>query len=285
LERKAALNLTTKETNKVQRGIYYFSATLVVIIGLILFFMPEQTETYFAWEIAVPLTAAFLGAAYLAAVFLSFMAARESLWARSRVAVLGVLVFSFITFIVTLIHFDRFHTTSTNPATLIITWTWILIYAIVPPMIFFSFIYQMRSAGAEPARIAELPLWFRLILGLQGLIMLGIGLALLLATASTAPLWLWELTPLTARAIGAWLIGMGITAIHSVIENDWLRLRPALFAYTSFAILQTLNLFRFPNAAGLDWSATKTWFYLGFMLSILLISAFGFWEYQKHKGD
>jgi len=40
------------------------ASVLVFIIGIPLFVLPELTEINFAWTINVPLTAAFLGAAY-----------------------------------------------------------------------------------------------------------------------------------------------------------------------------------------------------------------------------
>jgi hypothetical protein len=56
-----------------------------------------QTETYFAWTIHPPLTAAVLGAGYWASFVLELLSARERLWARTRVAVPAVLLFSTLT--------------------------------------------------------------------------------------------------------------------------------------------------------------------------------------------
>lgn len=55
--------------------------------------LSDQTEHYFAWTIASPLTAAFLGAAYWASAVLELMAARERAWSHGRVAVPAVLLF------------------------------------------------------------------------------------------------------------------------------------------------------------------------------------------------
>jgi len=274
---------SVKVSTKAQQAILYIASALVLIMGLILYFLSDNTATYFAWTIGVPLTAAFLGAGYLASFILEFMAAREQIWARSRVAVPTVLLFTSLTFIITLVHLDKFHLGTSNPLTLILTWAWIIVYATVPFIMGFILIMQLRAQGVNPPIIAALPSWFRLILGLQAAIMLVLGLALLLLPETAMPLWAWELTPLTARAIGAWLVGMGVAGAQSVSENDWLRLRPAMLAFMSYALLQLINLLRYPNASGLDWSALKTWLYLAFIFSILIIGAFGTWQVQKHK--
>jgi hypothetical protein len=65
----------------------FTAAFLVLGAGLDLFLFPEATDTMFAWSIQPALTAAFLGANYLAAGVLEFGAARQITWARARVAV------------------------------------------------------------------------------------------------------------------------------------------------------------------------------------------------------
>lgn len=274
-----------KTITNAQRLILYIASGLVLAMGIILFFLSDYTETYFSWTIGIPLTAAFLGAGYLASFLLEFMAAREFIWARGRIAVPAVLLFTSLTFIITLIHLDKFHLDTSNQVTLIITWAWILVYAIVPIIMSVILILQLRTVGINPVRHAVLPLWFQLILGTQAAVMLIMGIGFLFIPETFAPLWAWGLTALTARAIGAWLIGMGIAAAQSVFENDWLRLRPAMIAYMFYGFLQGINLLRYPDAAGLDWSQTKTWFYCAFVLSILLVGSFGTWKTQQQRED
>jgi hypothetical protein len=79
----------------------------VFTAGFQLFVLAEYTERFFAWTINPPLTAAFLGANYWGSLPLVLMSAREHTWAR--VAVPGVLVFTVLTLVATLIHIDRFH--------------------------------------------------------------------------------------------------------------------------------------------------------------------------------
>src|SRR6059036_4136919 len=91
------------------RWLLYAASTLVFLAGLQLTVFTEQTDTYFAWTISPPLTAAFLGAAYWAAVPVEVIAAREKVWAKARVAVPAIWLFTTLTLLATLLHFDKFH--------------------------------------------------------------------------------------------------------------------------------------------------------------------------------
>src|SRR6059058_1539621 len=93
-------------------GLLYAASTLVFLAGLQLTVFTDQTDTYFAWTIHPPLTAAFLGAAYWAAVPVELIAARETVWAKARVAVPAIWLFTTLTLVATLVHFDRFHFSS-----------------------------------------------------------------------------------------------------------------------------------------------------------------------------
>ena len=277
--------VASKQLTSSQRWLLYFASSLVLIMGLNLYFLAEQTETTFAWTIGVPLTAAFLGAGYLSSFLIEFMAARETLWVKSRIALPTAFTFTILTSITTLIHLDKFHLESTNPITVIVTWAWLLVYAIVPFIMGIVFIQQLRSDGTNPAPTAYLPRWFKVVIGIQGGVMLIIGLGFMFVPMTFAPLWSWTLTPLTARAIGAWLSGIGVATFHSIIENDWGRLRPAMASYALFGILQLINLMRFSDADGLDWSQMKTWLYVIFLISILGIGCFGTWRSQQHYSE
>jgi len=53
---------------------------LLFIAGVQLFILSEQTETYFAWTFGAPVSAAFLGAGYWAAMFHAYTGARSKSW-------------------------------------------------------------------------------------------------------------------------------------------------------------------------------------------------------------
>ena len=78
--------------------------------------------------------------------------------------------------------------------------------------------------------------------------MLGLGLAMFVAPDATLPAWPWPLTTLTARAIAAWLIGLGLAAAHAAWENDWDRVAVAPYTYLVLGGLELLAVLRYPDS-------------------------------------
>ena len=109
------------------RGLLYVAGIFVLIAGLPLYVLSEDTATWFAWTIDPPLTAAFLGACYWAACVLEIQSARARSWAEARVAVPGVLAFTALTNLPTLQNMDSYHLDRVQ------AWVWIGTYLLVPP--------------------------------------------------------------------------------------------------------------------------------------------------------
>ena len=255
------------------RWLLYAASTLVFLAGLQLTVFSEQTNTYFAWTISPPLTAAFLGASYWAAVPVELIAARQSTWARARVAVPAIWLFTTLTLVATLLQFDKFHFSSPIPSAQGAAWFWLAIYAIVPVAMLLIGWLQIRTPGGDPPRGLPAPLWLRIAIFAQGGGMLVFGAALFVAPSAVSPLWPWILTTLTARAIGAWFIGIGFAALHANRENDLSRIQPLAGGYVAFAGLQLLAIARFSGT--MNWSTAAAWVYLAFLLSVLPVGLFG----------
>lgn len=255
------------------RWMLLIASGLVFTVGIQLYMLTEQTERYFAWTINPPLTAAFLGAGYWASFAMEFLASRKRFWAHARIAVPAVLIFTTLTLIATLLHLDRFHLNDPNLVTRVAAWVWLAVYAIVPPVMAVLLVLQLRVPGYDPPRQAPLPRWIHLILRLHAVVMLPLGAALFLAPQAAAPLWPWMLTPLTARAVGAWLLALGVAAAHSSVENDWQRVHIATISYTVLGFFQLLALARYPQIV--DWTMPAAWIYVVFLVSILLVGLYG----------
>jgi len=266
------------------RRLLYVNSALVMIIGIPLYLLSPQTDTYFAWTIHPPLTAAVLGAGYWASFVLELLSARERLWARTRVAVPAVLLFSTLTLAMTLLHADRFHFHSPQLITRAGTWGWLIVYVSVPVAMSWLLVAQQRQARPDPARVAPLAAWVRIVLAVQAAIMLLVGVVMLLAPQVMLGRWPWALTPLTCRAIGAWAVGIGTIAAHAAGENDWWRLRPMMLSYTVLGLLQLTSVLRYRT--DLDWSGAAAVVYVCFLATILLLGGYGWWKTQPaHQAD
>jgi len=132
---------------------------------------------------------------------------------------------------------------------------------------------QVRVRGLDPPRLARLSTGLRFVLGAQAAVLLAVGIALFVAPSVAVSVWPWMLTPLTARATGAWLIGWGVLAAHSVRENEWARVEVAMPAYALVGILQLIGLARFGD--GVNWGDARAWLYLAFVLGIATVGLYG----------
>jgi len=255
------------------RRLLYAAAALVLLAGLDLFILTDHTDWYFAWTIKPGLTAAFLGAGYLGAFFLEFLAAREREWARARIAVPAVLGFTVLTLVVTIIHRDRFHFHSPHPVARFWTWAWLAIYVLVPIIMVVLLVVQAKAQGTDPPRRRTIGGWGVVTLAVEGGVLLAVGAILLVSPSRAASWWPWALTPLTGRAIGAWLVGLGIAAAHGVLGRDIDRFRPAAAASAVLGALELIAVLRYRS--DVNWHGPGAWVYLGFAAGILAIGAFG----------
>jgi len=256
------------------RRLLFTAAVLVLLAGIQLFVFTGRTGTFFAWTIANPLSATFLGAAYWAAVAIEGLAGQQRLWANARIAVPAVFVFTVLTLVTTLTHLGQFHLGSQFGAgTQIVTVAWIAIYVLVPLLMVIIWAVQARAPGVDPPRSAGLPAWMYAVLGGQAVVLLGVGVALIAAPRQAAPLWPWTLTPLLAQAIGAWLVSLAVAAGQALLERDARRLRPAAVGYVLLAVLLAIALARYPHLFA--WHSAAGIVYLIFLATMLLTGAVG----------
>lgn len=277
---------SARPTTPFMRFIFYLASGLVLVAGFQLFVLSEQTETFFSWTIVPFLTAAFLGGGYWTSVLLEFLAARENSWARARVAVAPVLIFTTLTLFATLLHLDRFHFNSPNFLTVGATWTWLAIYASVPVLMTVALLLQLRTPGDDTVPSAPLPGWMRAILAVQAVFMVGGGIVFFLAPffipdpnavrTFFLTVWPWPLTALTGRAVAAWLVGLGIAAATVAKDNNLHLAKVALSSSALFGILEFIALARYwlaPDIAGRN--ELVFWVYILFLLSMVAVGVYG----------
>jgi hypothetical protein len=254
------------------RALTAAAAILVTIAGTQLFALATETDRYFAWTIKPAITAAFLGASYWASLFILLDVTFGTAWLRARAGLYSVLTFTTLTLVATLMHLDRFHFNEADPIPVVAAWAWMVVYVAVPPLLALAVILQLRTPGFDPAKSAPLPGWLRVFFAIQAVITLLVGLSLFLAPASAAWLWPWPLTPLTSRAIAAWLIAFAVAGFGVAAEND----RPSTFgpaqSYTALGVLQLLAIWRF--SGDIDWQHAAALPYVAFWAIVLVFGAY-----------
>lgn len=272
------------------RRLLYASALLVFLAGVQLFVFPTRTEDFFAWTIATPITAVFLGAAYWSAVVLEISGARARSWPQARIAVPTVFVFTSLTLAVTLYHLHKFHLGSeSGPATRVVTWGWLVIYSVVPILMIIITVRQHRLRVADPPWVRRLPRLIRFATLALMVILGAAGLTLFLGSflgahphhtvvPEMSAWWPWPLTPLSSGAVGAWLISLAVAAGHAAFEDDVSRIRPLGATAVVFSVLQGIALLRYGR--GMDWSAPAAYGYVIVLAALLVL---GLWALRAAR--
>jgi hypothetical protein len=252
------------------RALLVVAGVLVLLAGVQLYVLPLRTDRWFAWTVDPPMTAVFLGGSYWAAAAFEWSAARSRTWAGARISVPAVFVFTSLTLVVTLVHLDRFHTgAELAGSTRAVTWAWVAVYTVVPALMAVVWWRQARVPGVDPPRRRPLPSWLRVAVGVQAVLFVVVGVWLLVDPVGAGRWWPWTVTALTGRAIGAWVVSLGVAAAHAVVEGDAERVRPAAVADVAFALLQGVALARHGDA--LDAGAASTWVYATVLAAMAVI--------------
>ncbi len=260
-------------TSVAMRRLLAAAGVLVVIIGLPLYLVPQNSAEYFSWSVHPDLSAAFLGGAYLAAAVIEFLAAREREWAKARIAVPAVLAFTFLTLLVTLANNSQYNYDAPGVVASVGSWLWLAVYAGVPPIMAVILVLQLRRR--EPDQPREAPMPIRLCRGLAagGLLLIAGGILLLLVPDASSWMWSWSLSDLTARAYGAWLVGFGIALVHMAWEADWVRVRPATAGAAVLGALQLVAILRYLDVP--DWGSPQAWIYVAVLMSFVVLGVVG----------
>lgn len=246
------------------RILYASGAALALGAAVMTFGLTTRTDDYFAWPIAPEITAAFIGACYLSAVTLLFLASRSTTWAEGRLAAAPVISISLLLLAATVIHWDRFDQEH------FVFWLWLAAYVLVPPVLVILVLRQLREPGEDPAPGVPLPAWARVGLAVAAAVMLAVGAILFFAPGLAQDFWPWTLSPLTSRAIGAFVVGFGIAAVAGLREDDLGRLRAPALAYAVLGAAVLVAVARYSDQFDLDLAG---WLFLGFFGTVLLGSA------------
>jgi hypothetical protein len=207
-------------------GIGVLLALAILNAGF-LYFLPAQAATGYAWAIRPAISAAFLGAGYLAGVVATALAVfTAQRWRSIQPLAVALVTLSVGLLAATLLHTDRFRW-GYPP-----TWVWTGVYALAPVGVGILACRQrantIRPATADPC--------LRLLRGLSlaiGAVMMAAAIALFAFPADLGRHWPWPLTPLLAQAIGAWIAMIAAALLWCAY--DLRRGHEALIPYATLA--------------------------------------------------
>jgi hypothetical protein len=190
------------------RGGIALLLLLAIANGGFLYLVPSRAETDYAWAIHPPVSAAFMGAGYLAGVVATALAVSARSFASVRPLIPAFCTLGILLFAATLIHADRFRWDYLP------TWLWTAVYALLPLIACYLWMRQ-RVAGASGPRAAAGSLR-ALTLGL-GAVLLAVAVVLFAAPERALEEWPWTITPLLSRVYGGWYALAGVALVYSAL--------------------------------------------------------------------
>jgi len=194
------------------RAFLWVAAPLAFLGGAQVTLLCTHTGTHWAWTIALPITAIFIGASFLATSVLFAWGLGQREWIRVRAVVSGGPFVTLGLLIATLRHVSEFHGA--------VGVIWVQAYVFAVPAFFAAAGQQLLVPGRDRPVEERLPVWLRGALALQAIVMLAWGVLLLSRPHDAGAVWAWPLAPLAAEAIAAWLLGIGASAAYISLRGD-----------------------------------------------------------------
>jgi hypothetical protein len=205
------------------RAFLWVAAPLAFLGGAQVTLLSEHTRTYWAWTIALPISAIFIGASFLATSVLFAWGLGQREWIRVRAVVSGGPFVTLGLLVATVRHVGEFHGA--------VGVIWVQAYVFAVPAFFAAACQQRLVLGRDRPVEERLPAWLRGALGLQAIVMLVWGILLFSRPHHAGDVWPWPLAPLAAEAIAAWLLGIGGSAAYISLRGDRADMPGAALSY------------------------------------------------------
>lgn len=228
----------------------------------ILYLFPDHTRQLFAWSIQPRMSAMMLAAAYSGGAYFFVRAATNARWHEVKVGFLPVTTFATLMGIATILHWDRFNHGYLS------FFAWVGLYFTTP---FIVFLLWLRNRSTDPGpgdtpADSRVPQPVRLVIGIVGSLTVFTSIVLFLQPGFMISTWPWQLTPLTARVMGALFALTGVGELAIALDERWSAVRIALQSQMIGIALITLAIVfswsNFHQANPLTWA---------FIVSILFL--------------
>jgi hypothetical protein len=187
---------------------------------IILMSLPGQTATWFVWTVNPQASAHLLGIMYGNALLLVLLGVTQPSWARARITLLVISIFSVIATIVTFLNLDPF---LKHPWFHLTYWLsmYIILFFAAPVV----FLVQERTHGGRlPVEVALSPL-ARVAVTASLVVLALAGVVLFIGPPFANTFWPWSLTPLVSRIVAVWLSSLAVAYCWALWDGDWLRTR------------------------------------------------------------
>src|SRR5947208_6158058 len=204
------------------RWVSVIIVPFLVAAFVILYLFPDHTQGLFAWGIQPRMSAMMLGAAYIGGAYFFMRVATFARWHWVKVGFLPVTSFATLMGIATILHWDRFNHSYLS------FFAWVGLYFTTP---FIVLLLWLRNRSTDPGPTSHdrrVPRLVRLVIGIVGGLTLLTSIFLFLQPGFMIGTWPWQLTPLTARGMGALFALTGAGVLVIALGDRWSAGRIAL---------------------------------------------------------
>lgn len=257
--------------NDLSKGVkFVFLALLVngLPAFIILMSLPSMTELLFVWTVNPEINARLMGVMYGNALILVAIGAFQTSWARVRINMVVITIFSILATGLTFFYLKPFLAHPWYHLTF-----WLFMYLVL----FFSapyvFITQEKKYGGRLPVQIPLNTAARLLAGASLLISLICGLGLLFQIDTVNQYWPWTLPPLVGGLIGVLFITHTAAYAWALWDGDWLRVRPIFWQAPLTAALLLLLPLIHPNDLRPDAGIALTLYYS--LTGLIILSNLG----------
>jgi hypothetical protein len=241
---------------------------LALANGAFLYLLPARAATDYAWAIKPPVSAAFIGAGFLAgtlATGLVLWLARR--WRTFQTLPPALWVLATTLLVATIVHHAKFK--FGYPP----TWVWVLVYAGVPLAVPVLVHRQRRAAESRPAADPRLR-GLRTVSAVVGALLLIGAAALYAAPVGVGQHWPWLLTPLLGRVVAAWYALFGTMLVSCAVGLR--HPSEALIPYATLAAWCVLLLaLALLHPGDVDTGGTAFAVWTAGMVALLALAGFG----------
>ncbi|NIV30906.1 MAG: hypothetical protein GWN58_15855, partial [Anaerolineae bacterium] len=196
-------------------------ANAVPAIFNLMVLLPTMTDVMFVWTVEPVINARLMGVMYANALILVGIGFFQPNWARVRIVMVLIALFSVLATVMTFVYLKPF---LAHPWFHLTYWLGMyLVLCVAAPFVLVT--EERKQGGRLPV---EVPLngATRLLAVLFALISLVCALGLFFGIDTVNQVWPWKLPPLVGGLIGVLFTTHAVAYAWALWDGDWLRVRP-----------------------------------------------------------
>jgi hypothetical protein len=198
------------------RWVARFIIPFLAAAFLVLYGLPDQTTTYFAWTIQPEMTPIIMGAGYGAGVYFFYRVSTVDEWHTVAPVFLGIAIFTWLMAIATVLHWQNFNHSHFTFG------LWVFLYAVTPLLIPAIWALNQRTdSGVPEGSSTRVPQVVRLLGGGIGAVVTVSALILFATPDIMIGVWPWSVSPFTARILAGWFALFGVVNGVVVLDPRW----------------------------------------------------------------